>query len=128
MYTHTHAHIYTHIQSHIHTPTHPHAHIHTHTHTHTLTHPYTHTHTHTHTHSLTHPYTHTHTHPHTLFSVGSLEQINSKTPPRSLKIRTFSIAEQQEQEAASGTRDKRVSRSCNGGFHFLMDDLHVHLL
>lgn len=40
---------------------------------------------------------------------GSLEQLSSKTPPRSLKIRTFSIAEQQEQEAASGTRDQRVS-------------------
>ena len=42
--------------------------------------------------------------------LGSLEQIPSRTPPRSLKIRTFSIEEQEEQEAASGTRDKRVRR------------------
>ena len=44
--------------------------------------------------------------------LGSLEQIRvpAKTPPTSLKIRTFSIEEQEEQEAASGTRDKRVRR------------------
>ena len=39
---------------------------------------------------------------------GSLEQLTMKTPPKSLKIRTFSIEEQEEQEAASGTHDKRV--------------------
>ena len=44
-------------------------------------------------------------------SVGSLEQIPARTPPRSLKIRTFSIEEQEEQEAASGTRDKRVRQA-----------------
>ena len=41
---------------------------------------------------------------------GSLDQLSeSRTPPTSLKIRTFSIAEQEEQEAASGTHDRRVS-------------------
>lgn len=40
---------------------------------------------------------------------GSLDNLDGRTPPRSLKIRTFSIAEQEEQEAASGTHDRRVS-------------------
>ena len=40
----------------------------------------------------------------------SLEQLVKRTPPTSIKIRTFSIEEQEEQEAASGTHDKRVSR------------------
>jgi len=39
---------------------------------------------------------------------GSLERLDYRTPPRSLKIRTFSIEEQQEQELASGTHDRRV--------------------
>ena len=46
---------------------------------------------------------------HSSIAVGSLERIDIRTPPRSLKIRTFSIEEQQEQEAASGTHDRRVS-------------------
>ena len=46
---------------------------------------------------------------------GSLEHLVSRTPPHSLRIRTFSIEEQQEQEAASGTRDKRVGGEGEGG-------------
>ena len=44
--------------------------------------------------------------------LGSLEQLVKRTPPTSIKIRTFSIEEQEEQEAASGTHDKRVSIDC----------------
>ena len=43
--------------------------------------------------------------------IGSLEQLPAKSPPKTLKIRTFSIEEQEEQEAASGTHDKRVRRN-----------------
>ena len=43
------------------------------------------------------------------YLTGSLDQLDSRTPPRSLKIRTFSIAEQEEQGAPSGTHDRRVS-------------------
>ena len=45
--------------------------------------------------------------------LGSLEQLVKRTPPTSIKIRTFSIEEEEEQEAASGTHDKRVSRKIN---------------
>ena len=45
-----------------------------------------------------------------LLPPGSLDQLDTKTPPFSHKTRTFSTAEQEEQEAASGTRDRRVSR------------------
>jgi protein tyrosine phosphatase len=38
---------------------------------------------------------------------GSLDQLETRTPPKSLKIRTFSSEEQAEQEAASGTHDRR---------------------
>ena len=39
---------------------------------------------------------------------GSLENLGIRTPPRSLRIRTYSVEEQEEQEAASGTHDRRV--------------------
>ena len=39
---------------------------------------------------------------------GSLDQLDARTPPRSLRIRTYSVEEQAEQEAASGTHDRRV--------------------
>ena len=58
---------------------------------------------------------------------GSLEQLTTKTPPKSLKIRTFSIEEQEEQEAASGTHDKRVGTtpaSCSkqsSDMHFIAE-------
>jgi tyrosine-protein phosphatase non-receptor type 14/21 len=38
---------------------------------------------------------------------GSLDQLEARTPPRNLRIRTYSTEEQAEQEAASGTHDRR---------------------
>src|SRR4029434_3347713 len=89
--------------THTHTHTHAHARTHTHTHTHsTDTHTYTHTHTHTHahTHTRTHTLTHTHTHTHTHVCQhcgedptesgsitqhhGSLHQLQSHIPIRSM--------------------------------------------
>ena len=46
-----------------------------------------------------------------VMSPGSLEHLDTRTPPQSLKIRTYSVEEQEEQEAASGTYDKRVRPS-----------------
>ena len=40
---------------------------------------------------------------------GSLNQIDSRTPPRTLNVRQYATEEQWEREATSGTRDQRVS-------------------
>lgn len=41
---------------------------------------------------------------------GSLDQIDSRTPPRSLNVRQYATEEQWEREATSGTRDQRGQR------------------